>query len=197
MMWSIRNEARLKRPVNLDKPKLATLSGLCNSPSGGCLEPSMDPCHAEPELVMRNCALGSMSGAFEPEDARESVLRNADILRLLFQDLDLEDLLRAASTCRTWFRVSQSPEFWANLDFSGRKVRARQVGHSLRHVGPRLHLRGMKGRRGSQSPQHAWKKDTWPDRAVSRHTAQDETENSLSKNRPVLNGCDRAVCHIL
>ena len=112
----------------------------------------MDLGHVEPELVMGNCALGSMSDAFEPEDARESVLRNADILRLLFRDLDLEDLLRAASTCRTWFRVSQSPEFWADLDFSGRKVRARQVGHSLRQVSPRLHSRAMKACRGSQSP---------------------------------------------
>ena len=32
-MCSIRNEARLKRPVNLKKPKLATHTGLCNSPS--------------------------------------------------------------------------------------------------------------------------------------------------------------------
>ena len=112
----------------------------------------MDPGRAEPELVMGNCALASMSDAFEPEDAKESVLRNADILRLLFRDLDLEDLLRAASTCRAWSRVSQSPEFWANLDFSGRKVRARQVRHLPRHVGPRLHLLGTKGCRGSHEP---------------------------------------------
>ena len=72
--------------------------------------------------------------AFEAEDARESVLRNADILRLLFKDLDLEDLLRAAATCRVWFKVSQSEEFWGSLDFSGRNVRARQVWHLMRHV---------------------------------------------------------------
>lgn len=131
----------------------------------------MDPGHAEAELVIGNRALASMSDAFEPEDARESVLRNADILRLLFRDLDLEDLLRAASTCRTWSRVSQSPEFWANLDFSGRKVRARQVRHSLRHVCPRLHLRCVKVRRGSHEPSMSLYKFPSPETAVSRHTA--------------------------
>ena len=83
---------------------------------------------------MGNFEFGPKASAFEAEDARESVLRNADILRLLFKDLDLEDLLRASATCRVWFRVSQSEEFWGSLDFSGRKVRARQVWHLLRHV---------------------------------------------------------------
>ena len=78
--------------------------------------------------------------AFEAEDARESVLRNADILRLLFKDLDLEELLRAAATCRVWFKVSQSEEFWGSLDFSGRKVRARQVWHLMRRVRKTLSL---------------------------------------------------------
>jgi hypothetical protein len=72
--------------------------------------------------------------SFEVEDARQSVLCNADILRLLFKDLDLADLLRAASTCRIWRTVSQCPEFWASLDFSGRNVRARQVWHLMRHA---------------------------------------------------------------
>lgn len=89
---------------------------------------------------MGSLALGPMSNTFEAEDARESVLRNADILRLLFKDLDLEDLLRAASTCRIWFKVSQSAEFWASLDFSGRKVRASQVWHLLRHAHQSLDL---------------------------------------------------------
>lgn len=81
-----------------------------------------------------------MSPEFMAEDARESVLRNADILRLLFKDLDLEDLLRAAATCRLWFKVSQSAEFWGSLDFSGRKVRARQVWHLMRHADERHNL---------------------------------------------------------
>ena len=153
----------------------------------------MDLGHVKPELVMGNCALGSMSNAFEPEDARESVLRNADILRLLFRDLDLEDLLRAASTCRTWSRVSQSPEFWADLDFSGRKVRARQVGHSLRHMAPRLHLCGTKGRRGSQKSVHSCCLISLPERAVPRHTAQDDTALFLSDKHTILGWHDGPV----
>lgn len=85
-------------------------------------------------IEMENFGVERYPSSFEVEDARQSVLRNADILRLLFKDLDLEDLLRAASTCRIWRTVSQSPEFWASLDFSGRKVRARQVWHLMRHA---------------------------------------------------------------
>jgi hypothetical protein len=60
-------------------------------------------------------------------DAAESVLRNADILRLLFAHLDIQDLCRVGAVCKQWMAVSESGEFWSCLDFQGRDVRYEQV----------------------------------------------------------------------
>jgi len=58
-------------------------------------------------------------------------LKNSDILRLLFGLMELEDLCRVGATCRQWFAVAQSDEFWSTLDFAGRKARPEQVMPSL------------------------------------------------------------------
>lgn len=65
-------------------------------------------------------------------DAAESVLRNPDILRLLFSQLVMEDLCRVGATCRLWRAVSQSDEFWATVDFTRRLIRQDQVRTLLR-----------------------------------------------------------------
>ncbi len=60
-------------------------------------------------------------------DPADAVLRNPDILRLLFQELIMEDLCRVGAVCRQWRVVSQSDEFWASIDFSMRPIRQQQV----------------------------------------------------------------------
>ena len=60
-------------------------------------------------------------------DAADAVLRNPDILRLLFKELLMEDLCRVGAVCRQWQAVSQSDEFWASIDFSQRPIRQEQV----------------------------------------------------------------------
>ena len=87
-----------------------------------------------------NCTLtahtGEMDAVMEPaplpevhfdNDAADSVLRNPDILRLLFSQLVMEDLCRAGATCRQWRAVSQSDEFWSTVDFTRRLIRQDQV----------------------------------------------------------------------
>lgn len=65
-------------------------------------------------------------------EAAESVLRNADILRLLFAHLDIQDLCRVGAVCRQWMAVSESDDFWSSLDFQGRNIRYDQARVSLR-----------------------------------------------------------------
>ena len=52
--------------------------------------------------------------------AVESVLSNMDILKLLFAQLDLPDLCRVSSVCKTWRTVSCADEFWRDVSFEGR-----------------------------------------------------------------------------
>ena len=65
-------------------------------------------------------------------DAVEGVLRNPDILRLLFSQLELRDLIRVGAACKQWFAVAESDEFWKTLDFQGRGIRQEQARVSLR-----------------------------------------------------------------
>ncbi|CAL8472159.1 g11701 [Coccomyxa elongata] len=60
-------------------------------------------------------------------DAVEGVLRNPDILRLLFAQLELHDLIRVGAACKQWFAVAESDEFWKTLDFQGRGIRQEEV----------------------------------------------------------------------
>ena len=57
----------------------------------------------------------------------ESVLGNADILKLLFGQLDLSDLCRVSSVCQLWRSVSCADEFWRNVSFDGRYLYPAQV----------------------------------------------------------------------
>lgn len=65
-------------------------------------------------------------------DAVEGVLRNPDILRLLFAQLELHDLIRVGAACKQWFAVAESDEFWKTMDFQGRGIRQEQARVSLR-----------------------------------------------------------------
>ena len=65
-------------------------------------------------------------------DAVEGVLRNPDILRLLFSQLEMPDLIRVGATCRQWYNVAESDEFWRTLDFQNKNIRQEEVRVSLR-----------------------------------------------------------------
>ena len=60
-------------------------------------------------------------------DAVEGVLRNPDILRLLFSQLDLPDLIRVGASCKQWYAVAESDEFWRTLDFQHRSIRQEEA----------------------------------------------------------------------
>lgn len=65
-------------------------------------------------------------------DPVEGVLRNADILRLLFSQLEMPDLIRVGATCKHWYSVAESDEFWRTLDFQNRSIRQEEARVSLR-----------------------------------------------------------------
>ena len=64
----------------------------------------------------------------EGQLAREDVLGNEDMLKILFSGLSMRDLCRVSGVCRMWREVSQADEFWKVINLEGSIKRPNQVG---------------------------------------------------------------------
>ena len=64
----------------------------------------------------------------EGQLARDDVLGNEDMLKILFSALSMRDLCRVSGVCRMWRGVSQADEFWKVINLEGSIKRPNQVG---------------------------------------------------------------------
>ena len=56
-----------------------------------------------------------------------SVFDEANLLRIVLSQLDLQELCRASLVCRDWLKVCNSDEFWRQVSMEGRVCKPGQV----------------------------------------------------------------------
>lgn len=68
----------------------------------------------------------------------EDVLSNPDLLKTILVKLNVLHVVRASSTCRAWRDAAESDDFWAEVDFSSRRITREQVRRRDARMGPAL-----------------------------------------------------------
>ena len=85
-------------------------------------------CFATPARSPAGLEELAAAGTLEGDSAKEQVLTNQDLMRLIFGHLCLEDLCRSAMVRARWREITANPEFWRTINLRGRTLMVSKVG---------------------------------------------------------------------